>query len=246
MTIQTKGKLRLLAATLFTAAATFGMASSAHAQRVSPMSYELAPRGSKTTVNLAVENTSQTDMTVEFEAYRVTLNPDGTEQRDLAEDDFLIFPPQTMVPAGKTQTVRVKYVGEPSIKESVPYRVSVLQVPVRARAEDSGGVGLTVRFNTLAHIVPDGAKTELSVSNIRANASGGWDLDISNSGNRMARLSRTEWEVSGGGKTEVIPRQEVARMTDRNLIMPGDKVTLSIPAVAGITPGSAAIRISES
>jgi len=217
----------------------------AHAQRVTPMSYELAPSGSKSTVNLSLENTSQTDMTIEMMAARIAVDDRGNETKTDAEDDFLIFPPQMILAAGKTQTVRVKYVGEPRIDESAAYRIAVKQVPVDIDRGGTAGVGLVVNFNTLAHVVPSGAKTELIVSNIRSNASGGWDLDVTNNGNRMARLSRTEWDVSGGGTTQSLNRNEVADMTDKNLVMPGATLTLSIPAIEGMSASSTSIIIRD-
>jgi fimbrial chaperone protein len=245
MTFLSKGKLRLLAASLTAGMALLLTPTLAHAQRVTPMSYELAPRGSKATTNLNLENTSQTDMTIELTASRVTVLADGQEERVPAEDDFLIFPPQTVIKAGKSQTIRVKYVGEPTIEESVPYRISILQVPVQTGDSGGGGVGLTVNFNTLAHVVPDGAKTIIEVTNIRSNTSGGWDLDLENTGSRMARLSRTQWVISSGDNTKTIPRQQVAAMTKRNLVMPGTKVTLSIPAIEGFQPGATTIDVVD-
>jgi len=220
------------------------MPVNAHAQRVNPMAFELTPSGSDSTAVLRVENTSQTKMTIELSASKISIDENGDEERLPAEDDFLIFPPQAFLDAGKVQSVRVKYIGDPAITQSEAYRIKVSQVPIDITGEGQSAIGLVVNFHTLATVAPKNAKIDLVVTSIRPNASGAWDMVIENKGSKMARLSRTNWNVSDGTTSKSFSSQEVADMTDKNLVMPGGKMALSIPALEGINPATAQIKIN--
>lgn len=220
--------------------------ATAQAQRVNPMAFELTPSGSDSTAVLRVENTSQTMMTIELSASRISIDPEGKETREPAEDDFLIFPPQAIIASGKVQNVRVKYIGDPSISQSASYRVKVSQVPVDITGEQQSAVGLVVNFHTLATVSPKSAKADLSVRSIRTNASGGWDLDVENTGDKMARLSRTTWDIRDGSNKTSLNAQKVSEMTDKNLVLPGATLTLSIPAIEGMNASTTQIKINAS
>ena len=140
--------------------------STSHAQRVEPMVFELASSGTKSTTSLRVSNNKSSPLTIEVEPTRISLDDEGNETRTLAEDDFLIYPPQSILQPGKTQVIKVKYIGDPNIDISKAYRISVKQVPVDLGLGDTTGVGLLLNFNTLANVIPAKAKAELSVVDI--------------------------------------------------------------------------------
>lgn len=217
----------------------------ATAQRVEPMSYEMTPSGSGVTKALRIENTSQRSITVELTANKISVDDYGHETKTPAEDDFLIFPPQAIIKPGKTQTVRVKYIGDPKIKKSAAYRISVGQLPIDLGERTGGAVGFVINFHTLATIAPKDSIAQLHMSSIKRGADGHWDIAIENTGNRMGRLSRSIWKVSdASGKRKVLAEQEVSQMTDKNLVMPGATLKLSIPALEGFNPDTTSVDIT--
>lgn len=183
-------------------------------------------------------------MTLELIASRISVDEDGKESLIQAEDDFLIFPPQLILKAGKTQAIRVKYIGEPTIEQSAPYRISIKQIPIDLSGSGKSGVGMVVNFHTLAHVTPLGAKTDLQVTKISGNAAGNWDISIDNRGKKMGRLSRTVWKLKDGDKTKTLSIKDVADMTDRNLVMPGQTLNLTIAPIAGFNPSTMTVEIS--
>jgi len=236
-------RIALIAATFILSIAT--TTTAAHAQRVNPMAFELAPSGSDSTEILRVENTSQTKMTIELSAFKINIDKSGKETRIPADDDFLIFPPQAIIASGKVQNIRVKYIGDPAITQSSAYRVKVSQVPVDITGEQQSAVGLVINFHTLATVSPKNAKVDLQVRSITESSNARWDMVVENTGNKMARLSRTKWDVSDGKTSKKLNAQKVSDMTDTNLIMPGAKMTLSIPAIEGVNPATAKITIHD-
>lgn len=240
--IFSKVRLTLFSAALF--AALIILTDNAYAQRVQPMSYELEPSGSSATTSLRIENTSNIDMTLELTASRIDVNQDGKETLTLAEDDFLIFPPQLILKSGKTQAVRVKYIGEPTIRESAAYRISVKQIPIDLSGTGQSNIGMVVNFHTLAHVAPKTAEVDLHVSKISSASAGKWNLVIDNRGEKMGRLSQTIWTLTDGGKSKTLSAKEVADMTDKNLVMPGRTLNVKIPAVTGFNASTTDVQIS--
>jgi len=225
------------------------VAQSAFAQRVQPMVYELDATGSGASTSLRVENTKSVPMTLEFVASKIQLDEFGGETSELAEDDFLIFPPQALIKPGKAQVIRVKYIGDPQIETSQAYRISVKQLPVNLDKSGATGVAMLVNFHTLANVVPKSSEAALSVTNIVAADSNMWSITVENKGNRYARLSKTRWLVQntqGGGKPLTLKSSEIGAMTELNLVLPNSKLTQLIPAIEGFDPSNTRIIIDAS
>lgn len=221
------------------------LSTPAFAQRVEPMSYSLTPSGSGATKALRIENTTQKSITIELTANKITVDDFGSETKTLAEDDFLIFPPQAIIKPGKTQTVRVKYIGDPRIEKSAAYRITVGQLPIDLGGRTGGAVGFVINFHTLATVAPKDSVADLHVSSIKPSLNGDWDIAIENRGNRMGRLSRSTWKVSdSSGKTKTFAEQDVSKLTDKNLVMPGRTLKLSIPRLEGFNPNTTLVDIS--
>ena len=218
------------------------------AQRVEPMVFELASTGNKSAISLRINNNKSNPLTVEVVPSKISLDKFGKETRTLAEDDFLIYPPQTLIKPGKTQVVKVKYVGDPTIDASQAYRISVKQVPVDLGLGDTTGVGLLLNFNTLANVVPAKAKAELNVETIELGTDGNWVVTIKNSGNRFVRLSQTNWTFSSttDAKNEkTFKKDEVNLMVTKKLILPNSVLTTDLKAVDGFSPASTKITINQ-
>jgi len=221
---------------------------SAYAQRVQPMVFELEPLGKGSTESIRLENNKQRPITVEMNASKIVLDEFGKETNIPADEDFLIYPPQTIVQPGKTQIIKVRYVGEPRIEKSQAYRVSVKQLPVDLESDAASGVGIVFNFRTLVNVTPTGAKPELSVIDISQDDESNWALTIQNTGNRFSRLSQTSWIVTStqdSSITKSFTKLEVAGMVSRTLVEPKSSLTLTIPKIEGFEPGSSSITITD-
>ena len=224
------------------------LSTTAQAQRVSPMVFELEPTGSQSATSLRVENNKEEAMTVEFIATKINLDEYGNETRTPADEDFLIYPPQALIQSGKAQVVKVKYVGDPVITESTAYRVSVIQLAVQSDDPSFQGIGVLVNFNTLVNVSPLDSKPELAVSQIKAVTDDKWELLIENTGNRFCRFSKTTWEIKSTvdpNNVHSLGQLEVGQLLDKNLIVPNSKLRVTIPAIEGFDPTQTSISISS-
>lgn len=220
----------------------------ATAQIVQPMVYELEPIGSRSSIDLRIQNTKTSAITYELLALKISHDEYGNETSKPAEDDFIIYPPLTQISAGKTQVVKVKYVGDPTIYKSQTYRVVVAELPVDFDGSGSSGVAVAINFSTLCNVSPVDAKSDVYVSEISQNDNEEWLVTLENSGNRYSRLSETTVEVKNTknpSMNKVYKNEKVFELFNRNLIAPNSKLIISVPALEGFEADSTEIKISQ-
>ncbi len=224
-------KLKLIG----TAAAAVAMLCvPAHAHRVYPMSYELAPTGSSAATVLRVDNTTERPLTLEVSVEKRSWDERGNETRVPADEDFLVLPPQMIVEPGKTQAIRVQYVGEPTIDRTAMYVIGVNQVPV---ADPSAGTGVqfVINFGTAAYVVPVGAKTELSIVSVAAAADPGkMEVVLENTGARYAPLGSTTWTfTNGAGQKMELSGDQLREALVASVVPSGARRIFTVPAAEG-------------
>lgn len=172
--------------------------SPARAYQVEPMIYDLKPAGAGAATIVRVRNDETLPLTIEMVVEKRRFDENGVESRIPADDDFLLFPLQAVIQPGRTQAIRVQYIGPPNLAASETYLVTVKQVPVELPEAARTGVQMVFNFSTQASIVPDGAKPQVDLA---ATSREGGDLVVRlrNSGTRYANIATSRLSV--GGKT---------------------------------------------
>ena len=79
-------------------------APSAHAVSVQPLALEMAAIGSNSRATIQAVNDGAAPIPVEISIKKVEIGPDGKTTETPAGNDFLVFPPQAVIPAGGTQS----------------------------------------------------------------------------------------------------------------------------------------------
>jgi len=209
--------------------------------RVQPMSYDLTPSGTGTQQNLRVENSGSTPAAVEITVERRHILSDGTEKREPADDDFLVFPPQGIVPANGFQTFRVQYIGNPRLQKTALYTITIAQLPVDTSASDTSQVQIVFHLGTLAAVSPADSKPVLTVTGVSPSTDASkLTVHISNQGNRYARLRGGQWTLTdGAGKKAVLNADMVAKGIEQPLIEPGTERVVELPVPAGFVRAGA-------
>ncbi|MES2033629.1 MAG: molecular chaperone [Pseudomonadota bacterium] len=207
-------------------AAGMSILSSASAMRVAPMVSELTSAGAGSTARVEVGNIGAAALPFETRITRITFDDKGALVEEPADEEFLVFPPQGVVPVGGRQVVRVQWVGEPRLVDSHAYYLWVKQLPVATepvQSESGGAVSVSVLYTMKALIVvaPDGAEPdvqvvsavpamvtppapELDASLTKGQAAPppppaqpGVEITVSNSGHRYALMSGATWVIEG-------------------------------------------------
>lgn len=227
--------VRSALAALAALSATVGVAS---AMRVTPMVYTLEPSGPRSSQTVTVDNTTGRPLAIETSVVRRTIAEDGTETREPADDDFLVFPPQAVIEPNQSQALRVRYIGDPQLTSSVSYIVFVKQVPVSFEKDFQGaGVSFAFNFGTAADVIPVGAAPDLQLESAERLPDGRWRLRIVNNGPAVTRVSDWRWRLQLASGREIPLEDEALReQLAGPMVMPngGARVfTLKLPEEVG-------------
>lgn len=201
---------------------------------VTPLRLELTPTGKGSQMTLRVQNLKQEALAVDTYAVFRRVSDEGEEVREPADEDFLIFPPQTLLEPGKTQVFTVKYVGDGDIAQSRYYGVGFREVPAETPGQKEGAsVNIAFSYLLATVVTPEGARPDVTVKQITpATEDGTVELLIENEGNAHAVLSRATWRLTGdGGQSKELSGQDdfsflgfplLEPGTSRRFVMPGD------------------------
>jgi fimbrial chaperone protein len=128
---------------------------------------ELTAEGAGSTARIEVSNVGAAPLPFETTVSKIDFDDKGGIIETPADQDFLVFPPQGLVPVGGHQVVRVQWVGDPKISVSRAYYLSVRQLPVATttKPESGGGVALQVVYHmkALITVAPKGAEPKVEV-----------------------------------------------------------------------------------
>lgn len=199
----------------------------AWAMRVSPMVAELSTAGAGSVARIEVGNAGASAMPYETSITRIEFQEDGTIVETPADEDFLVFPPQGLVPVGGRQVVRVQWVGERDMPQSRAYYLQVRQLPVatdvEAGAEERPNLAVTVLYSmkVLLVVAPSGSTPDVRVVSAdpglepsflpsprgengaptappeRGPDQTGVKVVVANMGTRYALMSGATWVVEG-------------------------------------------------
>ncbi|MFV0643086.1 MAG: molecular chaperone [Sphingomonadaceae bacterium] len=188
---------------------------------------ELSTSGSGAVARIEVGNIGSQSLPFETRITRINFDPDGTLVETPADEDFLVFPPQGLVPTSGRQVVRVQWIGQPDIPSSQAYYVWIRQLPVETDPQKIEGTEASVKINvlytmkSLIVVAPSGAKPRVEVKAVipktftpptpqidpelqgeadaqpEAESLPGVEVSLVNTGNRYALMSGAKWVLTG-------------------------------------------------
>lgn len=145
------------------AAAMLACAPPAKAETVQPVVVDLSTSGSGMSQTVTVENTFTRPLPVELRVEELTFDETGLHGTGKDPGDLLIFPPQSIIQPGQTQSFRVQYIGDPALARSKHYYVTVAQLPVQL-PEGQSAIQILYNFQVLVSVKPSGAKPKLKIT----------------------------------------------------------------------------------
>jgi fimbrial chaperone protein len=139
------------------------VATVVHAMTVTPVIVDLTTSGSRMSQVVTIENKYAQPITLEILTQETEYTDEGVKGTGKQTDDLLVFPPQTQIAPGGTQAIRIQYVGDPDLKQSKHYFVTVAQLPVKM-PEGQSGVQLLYNFQIVTGVAVAGRKPAISVA----------------------------------------------------------------------------------
>lgn len=217
----------------------------AEAARVSPMIVEVTPLGRGSVARVELSNPGQTEFPVEVQMFRGVISEAGELELTPADDQFLVFPAQRVIPAQSQQVFRVQYVGNAELTQSEIYYMQIRQIPVSITPTENQ-VQVVVNFNVLVNVIPDGATAQPVVESVRPAVRGevaGVEVRLTNRGTRYFTAGTVPWRVAGTAVdgTPLETQYTAAQMAEHigvGVVAPGRTRVFFIPTAKPLTEGT--------
>lgn len=217
----------------------------AEAARVSPMIVEIAPMGRGSIARVELSNPGTSEFPVEAQMFRGVITEAGELELTPADDQFLLFPTQKIVPARSQQVFRVQYIGTSELTASDMYYMQIRQLPVEI-APGQSQVQVTVNFNVLVNVIPNGARPEPVFESVHPAVRQdvpGIEVRLANRGSRYFTAGTVPWRVSGtaedGSALDVrLPPEEMSKLIGVGVVAPGRTRIFFIPTEKPLVEGT--------
>lgn len=224
--------------------------SAAGAMSVSPMHVEMVSAGKYSRAQVSVANNSNNPLPVEAIIQRLSLDENGKQQISKAGEDFLVMPPQAIIPPGGRQNFRVQWLGDPLMRQSESFVLMINQVPVKLRKHQSG-VQVVMGLGVMINVAPPKGAPELKVvaTGIATDKSGRKvpTITVQNTSNMHALLPEAEISLSSGNWSQRLPANSLSNGIGVGLVQPGRKrkFTLPVPLPAGVSSVKASVVLLQ-
>jgi fimbrial chaperone protein len=208
----------------------------AWAMGVSPIQLELQSAGTTSRGTLTVDNKSGAALPVEIAVKRMTQDENGNRKyHDDAQSEFLILPPQAMIPPGGSQVFRVQWVGEPMLAQSKSFMLFANQVPVKLPTNTSG-VQMVSSMGAMINVAPPQSQADLKVisTGVEVDKKSGKrhpTIVVENPTKTHALLPRAAIKLQAGTWQESYPPDALLSQIGIGLVPPGQRRKFVLPAI---------------
>lgn len=221
--------------------------SPADALSVTPVHVEMTSTGSNGRAQVTVTNDSKDPIPVDIALQRMSLDENGERKFSKAADNFLVLPPQAMIAPGASQVFRVQWVGEPDLKESESYMLSVNQIPVKLPA-GRNAVQVVMSFGVNINVAPPQGSPQLRLvsAGVATDKSGKRHptITVENPSPTHALLPQSTIKLSAAnGWSQTLSSTELNEKVGIGLVQPGKRrrFTLPLELPAGVQAVQASI-----
>ncbi|MFW6363555.1 MAG: fimbria/pilus periplasmic chaperone, partial [Spirochaeta sp.] len=138
-----------------------------HGFTIQPISQSFQPSGPESSQVFLLQNPGERTVAVELRMLTRELQPDGSEVRNPADNEFSIFPQRVILEPDERRTIRVRWLGRENPEIELSYRLLAEQLPVDFDEQDSsdgGVINLMFRYLAAVYITPEGAEPEIRIS----------------------------------------------------------------------------------
>lgn len=199
---------------------------------MTPIHVEMASVGSASRTQITVVNDGKEPMPVETTLGHLTLNENGERTITKAGDEFLVFPPQAMIPPGGTQVFRLQWVGDPTLAQSKSYMLNVSQVPVKLPKGQSK-LQVVMSFGVVINVAAHQAVPALKVvgTGMTTDKQGKRRavVTVENSSKHHALLPDGRLSLSGAGWSHTLNQTEMREKIGIGLVQPGKRRKFVMP-----------------
>jgi fimbrial chaperone protein len=212
---------RTLAAALFLALSANPVPT--RAMTVTPTHVEMLSVGNGSHARITVVNTGDIPLPVEAIIRRATLDDRGVPTTTEAGEDFLIMPPQALIPPGATQNFRIQWLGEPLLETSQSFLLYMTQIPLKPPAGGSV-MQLVASIGVMINVAPPQGTPRLQVvdTSVVADSRGRHPMiTVKNPSHMHALLPQATIRLSGQDWSQSLPPGALSETIGIGLVQPG-------------------------
>lgn len=190
------------------------------------------------TVELRISNTFQSPAAFSIGVVHRNFDGDGRETAGGdAAGSFVIFPPQTLIPAGRSQIVRLQWVDTAAVTSTAFYDIVFEQLPLSLDNTDAdqSPVALSILVNVRArlYVSPPGSEPEINIAAVRAEGRK-VVFDVTNAGARYHLLRNGTLSVTcTGGQGLELSGEDLLAGLGGSLVRSGETRTFRLETPAG-------------
>jgi len=209
------------------------------AMSVSPTHVEMKSAGDSSRAQITVHNDSADALPVEAVVQRLTLDEAGKRSTAVDNASFLVFPPQTMIPAGGSQVFRISWTGEPLLDQSQSYLLTISQLPVKSNLA-ANNVRVVMAFGVVVNVAPPKGEAALNIvsSSLVTDAKGHVHpvVTVHNPSKVHALLPQATLRLSSGSWSQTLTPAVLGQKLGIGLVSPGKRrrFVLGIPVPPGV------------
>ncbi len=235
--------------TLSVVALLISTIAAADAMTVSPMQVEMTTVGSHSNARVSVINNSDQPLPVEAVVQRMTLDETGKPKTAKAGEEFLVMPPQAMIPPGGTQNFRIQWLGDPTMDRSESFLLYLNQIPVKM-SQGKSGVQVVMSMGVLINVAPANVTPELKVvsTGITTDKAGKRfpSITVENPSNTHALLPQATVHLASGNWSSTLTPNMLGDRIGIGLVQPGKrrKFTLPVELPATVAKVEATVEMS--
>ena len=193
--------MRIFLLTVFALAFSVVTIHEASAFTFVPFRAKFEPSGANANRLFTVDNNTNEPATVQIRIMHRDLDLDGHETDIPAENDFIIYPAQMVLKPHTKRSVRVQWVGPPSLKEEKVYRIIAEQLPVNLDKTHprKSSVKFLVSYHGALFVTPPGLSHNVKldfVGTTTVKDKKVLDIVLHNRGNMHAMLRNLELRIT--------------------------------------------------
>lgn len=221
------------------------LASTANAMTVTPTQIEMTSTGRASRGAITAVNNGADALAVELVVKKATLDEAGIPTSNATSEEFLIMPPQALIPPGATQNFRIQWLGEPLLEKSETFLIYVNQLPVKL-PKRIRGVQVVFGMGVMVNVAPPRGEPELKIVNsgVVTDERGRRHptLTVINPTNVHALFPQSTVRISRGSWSETLSSGELAQSIGIGLVQPGHRRRFVLPIT--LPPGVMSVQSS--
>lgn len=209
--------------------------------QLTPAIMEFSPSGGGSTQSFTIKSTGDEPVAIQVDMVKREVSLDGTEINPDANEDFIVYPPQLVIPPGETQTIRVTWVGDPQPSKELAYRIITEQMPINlstvtsvdAQTGATVNVTVTLRYLASVYIRPQNTSAKVVLESVAhgkgKNNNDQLVINLENQGTMRQLLEGTKITLtSNQGQTVTLSGEQLKGIEGEN-ILAGNKRQFIIP-----------------